>query len=836
MSVLSLATVLAMFAAGEAVLSVVYAAPVPTNAVPMEQEQAGTFPDSSLGGNERWSAQFPPVGAVGPIGMMIGGTMLSATEHQGLLYFCGSFGYMDGVACRGLIAWDGNRWIPCADHGISVVYSMLSAGGRLFAGGTPRFSAGDFNCVSMWDGVRWTRIGDGLGARRLPSVVTMTMYHDSLIVGGDLQWAGGRVTPGVAQWTGQGWEPMGSDTLYDDHGYGALVQGLQVYHDTLFAVGSMRYSPGDGIVFAAFWNGRTWIPTRNRPDGTVSEASLYGGELVIGGAFHHVGAVAAGGLAAWNGRRWRELGALSLAGGSRPHVRTLYASGNALYVAGRFNQVNGRQLGGIVVLENGEWRGLNAGPLGSSDVRCMALYSDRLFVGGDIGINNPVWKSQNVAALDARGWGPVDTDFVHLVGAAYGLIGVSDGLLAAGSFATPASERPITAVGLRNDGRWTLRGGAFDQPVLDLAAGQDEIYAVGDFTRIGDQENKHVSVYRSQDENWHPLGSGLSGTARTLAWYGGEMIVGGDFRYAGDLEVHGVAVWNGRTWEALGAGFNGPVTDLVIFRDELYAFGVFSKSGSATCLGCARWDGHQWTPIHEGLTFSYRPGIYGAAVLDDRLFAFGDFETVGGVPSGDLACWNDSAWTSVLPACDGSVTAIGVCDGRLVVGGSFPGASYDRTLMLQYDGTWWRVGDGVWTGTHGWAESPEITSMAQHGEELYVSGNFRAAGNKPSAFIARWSTAAPIQPPRLALRVIPNPVREASVFSWMHSGGPVRIRIFDAEGRVVSSDIVMATGSDSGRTEWRPIEQNGRRLAPGVYFARLEAGGSSASAKVLVIR
>jgi trimeric autotransporter adhesin len=844
-SVAHLVFVLVLILGMESVAAVVRSVNAGAADLPLLGDEPATYhpssvlSDSSLGGDERWSPEFPFIGAIGPMGNLMGGTVTCAVEHRRRLFVGGTFAYMDGVASRGLAAWDGNRWESFPDHGLGgPTYSLLSTGDALFVGGASSYSGGEANCLSIWDGARWSRIGTGLSARVVPVVESMTMYHDSLVAAGDFQRAEGILAPGVARWTGAEWQPMGSDSLYDIDGRGASVQSLVVFRDTLFALGSMRFSRGDDIVSVASWNGRGWVPRSAQPDGSVWAATMYEGELVIGGAFLHVGTVAASGLAAWDGHRWRELGAFSRTNSPTPLVGMLAVVGSDLFAAGRFDSVDGRSLGSVVALNGGEWRALNADVLGDANVWCMAGYGGRLVIGGAIRSGEPLWKSMNIAAWDGERWGPVGPDSVRLVGVAYGMTSVSDGVVAGGTFATPASEATIRAVGLRTDAEWTLLGGAFNSEVTELVAGQNDIYATGGFTIVDDLEVNRVSRYDRLDESWHCLGNGLSATGRALALYGGNPVVGGDFQFAGGVEVHGVASWNGSSWEALGSGFNGSVFDLVVFRGELYAFGRFTRAGSEPCLGGARWDGQHWAPADAGLLFRSEPIIDGSIVWGDRLVAFGDFETVSGVSGGDLASWNGSTWEPVLPALEGFVTALGTCDGRLVVGGRISN-TVDSEYLVQYDGkVWWGMGTGVWSGTRGWSCSPKIASIAQHGDDLYVSGCFRAAGGSPSEFIARWyAGSGPVERPGVELHVTPNPVRDGAFLSWTYSGsGPVRIWLCDVEGRVVLPMTVTPGVTGPRKLYWKSIDRNGRALPSGIYFARLEAGGSSASAKVLVMR
>jgi hypothetical protein len=83
-------------------------------------------------------------------------------------------------------------------------------------------------------------------------------------------------------------------------------------------------------------------------------------------------------------------------------------------------------------------------------------------------------------------------------------------------------------------------------------------------------------------------------------------------------------------------------------------------------------------------------------------------------------------------------------------------------------------------------------------------------------------------PPRIALRVTPNPVSFRAEFLLDSALDPQVLEIFDPTGRLVAS--MDATGT--ARLGWAPTQS-----APtGVYFARLRAAGGSETVKFAILR
>jgi hypothetical protein len=90
----------------------------------------------------------------------------------------------------------------------------------------------------------------------------------------------------------------------------------------------------------------------------------------------------------------------------------------------------------------------------------------------------------------------------------------------------------------------------------------------------------------------------------------------------------------------------------------------------------------------------------------------------------------------------------------------------------------------------------------------------------------------------LALRSSgPNPFQQETRLSFaLPASGPVRLTVHDAAGRWVAT--LVDGMRDAGRHEvkWGGQDRHGRRVAPGVYFAKLEFRGDSRRGKVVLAR
>jgi hypothetical protein len=100
--------------------------------------------------------------------------------------------------------------------------------------------------------------------------------------------------------------------------------------------------------------------------------------------------------------------------------------------------------------------------------------------------------------------------------------------------------------------------------------------------------------------------------------------------------------------------------------------------------------------------------------------------------------------------------------------------------------------------------------------------------------------AASDGPRRLELAVTPNPAIRSVAVSFalpqalLGTGAKPVIAIYDASGRLVA-DLPVGAGP-RGKVTWDGKSSSGAQVPPGIYFLRLDSGGTSVSAKVVMLR
>jgi hypothetical protein len=84
---------------------------------------------------------------------------------------------------------------------------------------------------------------------------------------------------------------------------------------------------------------------------------------------------------------------------------------------------------------------------------------------------------------------------------------------------------------------------------------------------------------------------------------------------------------------------------------------------------------------------------------------------------------------------------------------------------------------------------------------------------------------------------VPNPFNpETSISFVLPSAAPVRLEIFDVEGRLVSTLVDRTMPSGRHQFRWDGLDRRGAPVATGTYFYRLTAGKRSLSRKMLLLK
>ena len=284
--------------------------------------------------------------------------------------------------------------------------------------------------------------------------------------------------------------------------------------------------------------------------------------------------------------------------------------------------------------------------------------------------------------------------------------------------------------------------------------GDGNLYAGGDFFRVGGVYAPYVAKWDGTTSSWSALGSGMNGQVYALAVDGsGNVYAGGGFTTAGGVAANRIARWDGASWSALGSGVDDAVWALATDGDgNLYAGGRFTTAGGVSVSNIGRWDGASWSALGAGIGTDCGLDYCDVSALavggDGNLYAGGYFTTAGGIAANHIAKWDGASWGALDSGMDCSKCVVWALaadgDGNLYAGGYFTTAGgVAANGIARWDGvtsSWSALGSGMGSASKPWwwtrkalRSTPEAASPPPVGSRPMASPN----GMAPVG--ARWA-------------------------------------------------------------------------------------------------
>lgn len=537
---------------------------------------------------------------------------------------------------------------------------------------------------------------------------------------------------GCYMWTGTSWSPV--------PGLGNEVHALCTLDGDLVAGGSLAVTTGPhqytGSAVAR-WNGTYWSPLgmglNDLNEIVYALAALENGDLVAGGDFTGTfGGQSLSKVARWDGTTWQPL-----ASGISGAVRSIIEMPNGDIIAGG----DFSAAGGVNVSNIARWNGTSWSAVGSgADMQVNALVAlpDTEFVAGGAFQNTGDDAASRVAHWTGASWSVAGSGFNSNVSA---LCSLSEGDLVAGGDFTSAGNVTANRIARWNGAAWAPLGlgvssSGVATPVVNAITElpNGDVVAGGQFMTAGEVEASRIARWNGSE--WFALGNGMNGVVYALTTLqNGDLVAGGSFSTAGGVTVNRVAKWDGVSWHALASGMNGSVRALLLLSNgDLIAGGLFTTAGGGTTNGIARWNGTNWSAIGSGMN---GPVHCLTLLPDGDLVAGGEFTNAGGTAANRIARWNGASWAAMGSGMNGTVRALATRpDGRVVAGGEYTTADGNTVnYVARWDGTTWAsLGSGL-----GGTSSPYVLALANlPNGDLALGGSFVTAGTLLSPHWARW--------------------------------------------------------------------------------------------------
>jgi len=262
---------------------------------------------------------------------------------------------------------------------------------------------------------------------------------------------------------------------------------------------------------------------------------------------------------------------------------------------------------------------------------------------------------------------------------------------------------------------------------------------------------------------WDSLGAGIKGTINAMVVYNGDLYVGGRIDSAGNIPMHGIAMWDGHNWHSVGKGITGNVNALAVYHNELYAGGFFDSAGGKPYSCIAKWNGTKWSDVDT------LNDAIAMTTFNNRLYATGFNDSSDEKTTHTIGSWDGAMWDSLLnPDKNWEIRALCTYNGNLYAAGRISGDSnlivlarhgwsiirkpfkFDVNTMLQFNSELYFGGSDVlgngashiikWNGkawnVPGSGLKGQVKSLAAYNGKLYAGGQFARVGNKYAGCLA----------------------------------------------------------------------------------------------------
>ncbi len=322
---------------------------------------------------------------------------------------------------------------------------------------------------------------------------------------------------------------LGSISISSAQSWSSVGAGIKGSFTQLYTCNNKLYANGIDSINGkaarfAYWDGKEWHSADSSLQGQITAMILYKGKLYAG-TTESIGANAIYRLMYWNDTIWNRISTLN------GPINSLAVYKGNLIAGGKFTMADTTHARYVAVWNDTTWNNLGRGL--SNNVRAIAIYKNRIYVGGQFSEvlrwNGKSWETvQGNKSIRLGGW--VKTFCLY-----------NDELYTCGEFNFLAKWNDVdwSPVGSLNDG------------AAALAECDGNIYIGGDFISApGSDYANHMATYSASTMAWNCLGGVIysggdckpySGTVWALAEYKGDLYVGGKFMIAGGKIINNIA-------------------------------------------------------------------------------------------------------------------------------------------------------------------------------------------------------------------------------------------------------------------------------------------------------
>ena len=239
----------------------------------------------------------------------------------------------------------------------------------------------------------------------------------------------------------------------------------------------------------------------------------------------------------------------------------------------------------------------------------------------------------------------------------------------------------------------------------------------------------------SDDSSWDPrfVLPGFNGPVHAAVVWEGKLYLGGEFSAVAGRPVNGLACWDGREWsDPLESVASLRIYTLIVYQNRLVM---------GTNSGVHRWDDQTLSNYGD----QPQGSVYALTIWNDLLVAGGDFwyNQDHSRVLHNVAVLQGTGWWPFGTGTDGSVDALAVYRGELIIGGGFGIADGHVAdgIARWHEGTFWHMSYPGPKAVVDPQKRSVVEALLVHDDALWVGGNFVSIEASAMASLARWDGA-----------------------------------------------------------------------------------------------
>lgn len=213
------------------------------------------------------------------------------------LYAAGRFSDDSMMNTYGLAVWRNKQWqvIPhrfgfeFANGEFAEVFALHATDSLLYLGGNfQQIDTLSASFIAAWNGSEFLPIGQGFNK----PVFALCAFRGTMYAGGAFTKSGKKRIDLLARWQNKGWEKAEITFIDTDKRLRFFIRTLSRYNDTLIIGGLFNEASLYRLIYPVTnvigFDGRQLFSLADGPNGTVTCALKYEGQLLVGGAFNYI--------------------------------------------------------------------------------------------------------------------------------------------------------------------------------------------------------------------------------------------------------------------------------------------------------------------------------------------------------------------------------------------------------------------------------------------------------------------------------------------------------------------------------------------------------------------